>query len=74
MSSQTPIWDWKHFLQIIKVDDFISLTEGAFFIKHSSPLHIGMAIAIIPNPIIKLKIIANFSVFNISYILDLFYP
>lgn len=52
-----------------KVEFFISSTVGAFFTKHVSPLHTGIIITTKPNPIIKLKRTANFSVFSISYIL-----
>ena len=48
---------------------FISLIDGAFFIVHESPLHVGMSIPMIARPTMKLKNTANFSVFRTSYIL-----
>lgn len=44
--------------------------EGAFLIKHSSPLHRGIVSDIMANPTTALKIISNFDVFSTANISD----
>ena len=52
---------------------FISSIDGAFLIKHSSPLHRGMVNDIIANPTTMLKIISNLDVLSTANILLLVY-